>query len=550
MVEYGFNDTLLLGKECNTHPREYTIEQLQIMANKVGLITTRVNYEQLCNGLRAYFLKNGITTEEELQSHLHQGPTIISETPSRVLGANIDLDILFNSNPDEFLHSVEYFQNLEKYSSVIQRIGEKSYNGYVRKLEYNISGETYSVVLKGSLNFKSDSLVYEYLVGQCINVYAKYYPCFVKTYSVGSFITPHDYFIFSEIPAEYILPNPFHTYINTLDLTNIENMVVHGCKNNKYLVVLSQYLPIRYNLNDFLKKSSNKIKTIDIHNHKFSHSYFIKNESIYKLYALTTILHMVYQLLSSFANIFTHYDLHLENVVLIKAPKGKFINVIFHYPDGHVLQYNMCYMPVIIDYGRSFINCKELDASTVSSDEIMKSVCRNDIRSKSSASCMETCGNESGYKFSTDYDEKTDTFKPSSSDTYFIDYTRHNISHDCRLLHELLHYFDFKNLTKNSFIVKNLVTDFFDRLYRMDDRFGTHERTTKTAPKGQGEPSLLQKIFKRTPTIDNVIMAADKLTDIISDPKFNINNDQILSTKTLYGTLHIWTDLSRPFQFS
>jgi len=550
MAEYGINDTLLLGKECNSHPREYSLNQLQIMANKVGLITTRVNYDQLCNGLRTYFFENDITTEEELQSHIPQDPTIISETSSRILGENIDLDILFNSNPDEFLHSVEYFQNLKNYSSVIHPIGEKSNNGYVRKLKYNMSGQTYTVVLKGSLNFKSDSLVYEYLVGQCINVYARFYPCFVKTYSVGSFIKPRDYFTFAEIPAEFKLPNSFDTYINTLDLANIENMIVHGCKYNQFLVVLTQYLPIRYNLNDFLKKCSNKIKTIDIHNHKFSHSYFIKIESIYKLYALTSILHMIYQLLSSFANIFTHYDLHLENVVLIKAPKGKFINVIFHYPNGRVLHYNMCYMPVIIDYGRSFINCKELDASKVSSDEIMKSVCRNDVRSKSSASCIETCGNASGYKFSTDYDEKTDTFKPSSIDISFIDYTRPNISHDCRLLHELLHYFEFKNLTKKSFIVKNLVTDFFDRLDRMDDRFGTHEKTTSTAPKEQSAPTFLGKIFNKTPTIDNVIMAADRLTDIISNPQFNINNDQILSGKTLYGTLHIWTDLSRPFQFS
>jgi hypothetical protein len=58
---------------------------------------------------------------------------------------------------------------------------------------------------------------------------------------------------------------------------------------------------------------------------------------------------MTYQLLSSFLNIFTHYDLHLDNVVLIKAPKGKFIHVVYHYPDRHILEYNMYYIPVIIE---------------------------------------------------------------------------------------------------------------------------------------------------------------------------------------------------------
>jgi len=540
--------TQLFGKECNNQLREYTIKDLQSMADKVGLVTTRQDYQQLCDGLRTYFFENGITTEEELERYVPNGYTIVSEISTRILGENIDLDILLNSNPDEFLHSVEHFQNLENYSPVIQRIGELSNNGYIRKLKYNISGHTYTVVLKGSLNSKSDSLVYEYLVGQCINVYSRFYPCFIKTYLIGSVIKPSDYFTFSEMPAEFRFPNPFHTYINKLNLQNLESMVVDGCRNNQYLVIVTQYLHIKRNLSEFLIKCSNTQKVFNIHTHEVSNSYFIKKQSIHKLYTLTSILHMVYQLLSSFHNKFTHYDLHLNNVVLVKAPKGKFIHVVFHYPDGRVLRYNMCYIPVIIDYGRSFINCKDMDASKVNSQEIMKTVCRNDVRSESSASCVETCGNQTGYKFSTDYDEKTDTFAPSTF-TSFIDYTRRNISHDLRLLSEIRHYFDFNNLTKKSFIVKNLVTDFLNRLVVMDDRFGTHEQTTKTKPKTQIPPSFLGKIFNKTPTIDNVIMAADKLTDIISDPQFNINNDQILGRKTLYGTLNIWTDLSRPFDF-
>jgi hypothetical protein len=44
-------------------------------------------------------------------------------------------------------------------------------------------------------------------------------------------------------------------------------------------------------------------------------------------------------------------------------------------------------------------------------------------------------------------------------------------------------------------------------------------------------------------------MAADKLTEIILQPKFNAINDSFLNEKKLYGTLDIWTDLSRPFEF-
>ena len=518
MVEYGFNDTLLLGKECNTHPREYTIEQLQIMANKVGLITTRINYEQLCNGLRAYFLKNGITTEEELQSHIPQGPTIISETPSRVLGANIDLDILFNSNPDEFLRSVEYFQNLEKYSQQIEILNIdhiSGSNGYIRKLQYISDAQSYSVILKYSQGDDSDNLVYEYLVGNCINEYSRFYPFFSKTYSVSKFKNEDIYKIF----RLKHMPEPFHTYIQPLDISNIETLIINGCRFNEDLTLFTQYIPHKYNLMNFLTNMC----LFRMHDRNIIDIQFID-----KLYQITTILHMVYQLLSSFADKFTHYDLHMCNIVLVEVPNDRFIHVVYNYPDGRVLSYNTCYIPVIIDYGHCFVNCDQL-----SSREVLKLVCKNDRRNVGKSFCNDECGNNKGYIYNAEYTSDTDIFVQSHvKDNHYIDYTRKNISHDCRLLHELLFHFDFNSLPKEDFIVKHLVVGIFKNLARLDNRFGTHE-----------------EIESHTPIINNVIIAADKLTNIISDPQFNSNNDQILSSKALYSTLHIWTDLSHPFQF-
>ena len=50
--------------------------------------------------------------------------------------------------------------------------------------------------------------------------------------------------------------------------------------------------------------------------------------------------------------------------------------------------------------------------------------------------------------------------------------------------------------------------------------------------------------------IYNVQTAAKLLTDIIASPDFIRDNDAIYSTKTLYGTIDIWTDLSKPFVFT
>ena len=528
------DDTILFEKSCNT---EFSLIELQILANRIGLITTRQNYNQLCNGLRTYFGENGIQNEDELVRHIPRGPTIISETSTRILGENINMDILFNKVPPHFFEQVEYFENLRNYTLNMDKldVDGTSSNGYVYKLKYNVSdGTIYNVVFKSPQDGPSDNLVYEYLVGQCINEFCKFYPCFIKTYSIGRFISVD---LHNELFRRIGQPNTttFDKYIQLLDKHNIENMILTGCKSNQFLTLFTQYIPIKYSLKDYLK------------NYTYLPSgwkkWAIRNECIDQLYELTTILHMIYQLLSSFADKFTHYDLHMENVVLTEVPDNRFIHVIFHYPDGRVLHYNMCYIPVIIDYGHCFVNCKQMNESKPNSVEIMKIVCNNDaIRNPKNPSCRHTCGNLSGYHYSTNLDE-TSEFLLASVENNFIDYTRKNISHDCRLMHEILYYFDFNHLPKENFIVQNLVIGIFDNLAKMYNRYGTYEQLDDDSDGSDGDESLSK-------TINNVIAASDKLTEIISQPEFNIHIDSLLREKKLYGTLQIWTDLSRPFEFS
>jgi hypothetical protein len=180
-----------------------------------------------------------------------------------------------------------------------------------------------------------------------------------------------------------------------------------------------------------------------------------------------------------------------------------------------------------------------MNESKPNSVEIMKIVCNNDaIRNPKKPSCHHTCGNSSGYPYSTNLDETNEFLLPSVENN-FIDYTRKNISHDCRLMHEILYYFDFNHLPKENFIVQNLVTGLFDNLAKMYNRYGTYESDESDSD----DESLPKKI-------NNVIAASDKLTEIISQPEFNIHNDFLLREKNIYGTLQIWTDLSRPFEFS
>jgi len=531
MTQHNESDTQLFGKECNNEPRKYSIDMLQQMANKIGLIPIRQTYNDICNGLRAYLLENNITTKQQFKRQISKSPvdhTIIDETSNQKLGENVDLDILFNSQPEHFLEEVGYFLNLKNYTSQIERvdgIGSGNSNGFIYKLQYAVNAQLYSIILKVNQHTEADNLVYEYLVGQCINEYSKFYPCFAKTYMIGEFLTPK-VANYSDFMRLYI-PNSFDTYIRPLDIRNTERLIIKGCTSNKYLALFTQYIPIRYSFHNYLMNisvgSSNSA----------SRPRIIQEASVHKLYELTTILHMIYQLLASFADKFTHYDLHLDNVVLVEVPDNQFIHVVFHYPDERIIRYNMCYIPVIIDYGHCFVHCAQ-----VNSKEVMKTVCNNDSKRNPvgplnplGPECPYMCGNISGYRHSTDYDEATDTFQPASVANHFVDYTQSNVSHDCRLLNEIKLNFNFDYLPKNNYIVKKLVFGILNKLAQMDSRFGTHEDET------WGH------------NITNIFMAAHKLTEIISQPKFNAMNDSFLNEKKLYSTLHIWTDLSQPFEF-
>ena len=108
-------DTILFGTYCDT---QYSLSELHTLANKLRLITTRQNYNQLCNGLRTFFLKNGIffcQDKDELINHIPRSLTIISETSTINKGKNIDIDILLNIVPPHFFEQVHYFERLQNY---------------------------------------------------------------------------------------------------------------------------------------------------------------------------------------------------------------------------------------------------------------------------------------------------------------------------------------------------------------------------------------------------------------------------------------------------
>jgi hypothetical protein len=166
----------------------------------------------------------------------------------------------------------------------------------------------------------------------------------------------------------------------------------------------------------------------------------------------------------------------------------------------------------------------------------MKVVCQNDTRSKGGV-CLHSCGNATGYQFSTNYDDKAKSFVRARDDNFYIDYTRRNMSHDLRLLNDITDTFNFSAVSGGKeYIQQTLIADFFmTKMKPMDCEFGSMERE-----------------FSPTGRISNVNDAARLLTEIVANPQFIEKNNEFLGIKkkALYGRLQIWTDLSRNFVFS
>ena len=226
--------------------------------------------------------------------------------------------------------------------------------------------------MKSSADIESDNLIYEFLVGQCINIFARYYPCFSKTYFAGFYNDEQIYDAFKNINVKSKMPIgvSLSDYIQIPNQTDLENLIKKGCLKSKFTCIFTQYIPIYKSFYKYIQKYSKQTS---------QHIEVFKPKFVNKLYALIIGLHMTYQLLSSLANFFTHYDLHFENIVLVKLPKGTYITINYHNSSGEIINYKTKYIPIIIDYGHSFVNCQKIDASVNNSHNIMKTVCKYDI---------------------------------------------------------------------------------------------------------------------------------------------------------------------------
>jgi len=285
--------------------------------------------------------------------------------------------------------------------------------------------------------------------------------------------------------------------------TLLEKTALASCTSKDYGLVI-QNIQHRYSLHQYSYKVFNMMDTTG--------------------FAQMVQLHyLIYMTLDKWRNVFTHYDLHSNNVVLYEIPNQKYIEITIKYSDGDVIL-NSTILPIIIDYGRSYMDCEQFDAKLLSSKKIISKVCDE-------PECFAYCGDGRGFNFVGEKDG--DDFLETDKRQYYINTARRNISHDLRLLYSnrpfnwLEFYIRIGDI--NTKLLCHKYIELLKNVIFYGEYYGAPENLTENADK-----------------IYNVTSAHKRLKDLIP---FTYTTLSGLSSKQKYGSLTIFADTNEPYIF-
>uniref|UniRef100_A0A6C0HZ74 Protein kinase domain-containing protein n=1 Tax=viral metagenome TaxID=1070528 RepID=A0A6C0HZ74_9ZZZZ len=409
----------------------------------------------------------------------------------RVICSDSNVCMAFGTERKRILQLFDGFTNFDHVTSPIRKIGANSANGFIKEIKYENNGYISYAVLKSSVRVDSDNLAYEYIVGLFINEQSKKFPCFIDTYGLyyyrdlaswntakNSPVMSHDTLRSSLI----IEPNSY----------NYSKM----CQQSKSSAILIEHLKNVTSLDDnFIKPQL----SVNIDN-------FIESKLLY-------ILYQVYMPLSILADKFTHYDLHMDNILLYKPINGKHIEYNYHFDHG-IINFKSEYIVKLIDYGRSYYKYDE--PGKENSIDIYNKLCKE----RDCNSGYTVCGDDYGLAWlNPQLDE----------DSYFISSSMPNQSHDLRLITEIKRYMALFDDTN---IYVKPIYDFINSVQygvgiSVEKRFGTEPNTTSGLPLH----------------VNNVTDAHRALFDIISNNTEirDLNNATYLPQNKI-GDFHIFSD--------
>ena len=401
----------------------------------------------------------------------------------------------------------------------MRRLGTVSQNGFVVELPFTRSSYTAYGVLKSSATEEADNLVYEAFVGIFINKLTALYPCFLETYASYFYKDKTIYSKLKEgssVNKDELVKGLTENKPLSYDMILKHDFLKQSCYESQYFSLLIQHIKGATSIQDQMVS--------------------LKNDKDFFTVHLITYLFQVYCPLSIMANVFTHYDLHTNNVLIYTpsecnhndtisySSSNKYIRMVYHYADGTDVEFNTFGIAKIIDYGKCYMN----DTSAkITSKKFYHELCK-------ASPPHSTCGYDYGY---SGLEEE----HPYGSYHYICSQKR-NMSHDMRLVNIILNTRG-KWSGENSTPLRQLMTNmFYKDKYALEN--GSLDR-------GFGTPEVSsESYFNPGDPIQNVKDMHSALKYIIkNEPYFALENERIFQGKTKIGEIHVWVDSDRKMEY-
>jgi hypothetical protein len=315
--------------------------------------------------------------------------------------------------------------------------------------------------MKTSVKMKSDNNYYEFVVGNCINKIKEYFPNFLMSFNYLNI--SEDFKNFLKDQKEYTNIDNFIKNTNLKSIqhnelqnnTNIEN----GCVNNDKSSIFIEYIPNSVSFMD-LSKITNFTSNLNVETYN--------------------ILFQLYGTLNALRKVYTHYDLHTDNVMFVEVPDKKKIKIEYKLNDKTYEIYTS-FIPVILDYGRSFVDCLKID-DVIYSKIFSEVACDNPKCNKCN---LPKCNTEDiGLKINRDKEEnysKQDNF-------YNINLRSKNESSDLRYLHLFMKALNDSLIIKkeyNIYAIKDKSWLSRDKIGHVSVKFGVKENLENIRKTGQ-----------------------------------------------------------------
>ena len=367
-----------------------------------------------------------------------------------------------------------FFGGFEKFNNIanIRIIGQNSVNGNIYEIKYELDNYIAYSILKNSKQITSDSLIYEYFVGTFINTKHMIYPCFLETYE-----------IYKSNNIQFTSSTNLKNMISSKNIDNPKNNIYKTlidltCSdNNAEFSLLIQHIKDAKRLQDCLDYKKQNI--------------IVDRASLYE-FEIFFILFQIYHALSELHDSFTHYDLHLENVLLYEPINGSYIQYNYKLKNGQEINFKSKYIVKIIDYGKCFFSI-----NTTSSLSVRNYIC-------GIANCE--CGKKIGFNSITE--------KSGQCTHHHICSYKKNISHDLRLLF-IINMFAFDIPLLRDITEKVVYTS----------NYGTPELINS------GLPSQINNILDAF----SVILETIQKPEIIERNNNYYQNFNLLGNLTIYG---------------